>query len=142
MLNNNKDYKKIKNYCRKYLNYGPGRGEYGCTINSETICDHLHNMGFNAKLLNVKGRYILSEITGYSKAVVMFYDNKGFGHTMAWDGCKYFDPGSSNPGIHAEKKLPKYYYSSEVSALVILIKTPIYQRTLNIIKKPFIDLIY
>jgi len=47
MLNDGKDYKKIKSYCKKYLRYSPSR-DRGCDVNITTICGHLAKIGLDA----------------------------------------------------------------------------------------------
>lgn len=141
MLNGNKDYKRIKAYCRKHFNYSTTR-KRGCDVDMKTICGHLSNLGLDA-YISGDGTTI-QDITKYNKALCLWtYKKETYGHAMVWDGSGYLDPGFYNPKKYSERTLPKMHYNHLLSSVaVIIIRTHPLKRLLNRIKKPFIDLFY
>jgi len=134
MLNNNNDYSKIKNFCKKHFGYKPSKGK-GSTIDSETVCNTLVKIGFDTYMRDDINSLTLA--TKFNKALILLYNGKN-GHALAWDGYKCYDPGKKAPySAMAINKL----YSPNLKCSVVVFRTHIVSRIRSALIKPFYDLL-
>ena len=61
---------------------------------------------------------------------------------MAWDGCKFLDPKHKYPRTYSERSLPNIYHHPDIALFAVIIETSVIKKFLNVIKKPFYDLLY
>lgn len=136
MLKDNKDYRRIKKFCKKHLYYNPNKG-HGIFINNEKICDQLKLIGIESYFAQGAVKTIAHH-TRYNRAMLLLYGDDKEGHCVAWKGYCCYDPatGEAYPEKLIKAKNPRLPNFS-----IIVFKTPLHERALNFIKKPFYDLI-
>ena len=137
MLNENKDFRKIKAVCKKRFGHSVSK-RIGCEISDYNhVVDALHDLGFKDAYLEPPGqfRFLNSRIL-YRKALVFIIDRFGIGHAVAWDGHKFYDP---SVGVMTEKNLFSVY-SNYDHVMIISVKTPFIKRVVNAFIKPFYEI--
>lgn len=134
MLNDNNDYSKIKNFCKKHFGYKPSKHK-GSDIDTETVCNVLAKLGFDTYIrCNIKS---VTLATKFNKALILLHDG-GSGHAIAWDGYKCFDPDHDKTySVVAINRL----YKPNLTCNVIVFKTHMIGRIRSALIKPFYDLL-
>ncbi len=69
MLNDNKDYRRIKKFCKRHLDYKPNKN-IGITITREKICGQLKMLGFDAYFAPDGNRTVAMH-TKYNRAMLL-----------------------------------------------------------------------
>jgi len=139
MLNNNKDFKFIKWFCKKNFGYSSA-ARRGCHVEgTNRPLNLLIELGHNSYSVGEGTHFsTFGELTGYNKALFlcMNIDDLSAGHAVAWDGCKIYDPDS--PRIMSEKEFRKHY--PYVNAYdVTIIKIGFHRRVANMFKTIWYD---
>lgn len=138
MLNDNKDYRKIKNLCKKRFGYRHSKKD-GCCVNDDVMLTLLNQLGMQASSIEEGVLYrTFSELSGYSRGLIMIqHGTENTGHCVAWDGYRVFDP------LH-DKILPECEifktYGSDIRCSFYKVKTTMWVRLANVLKKPFFEL--
>lgn len=136
MLNDNRNFRHIKKFCKRHLNYNPNKGN-GIFINSDKICNQLKILGVDSYFASA-GRKSIVRHTKYNRAMILVY-NEEKGHCIARNGYCCYDPAENE--TYSEKLINvKHQDFSDCS--IIVFKTPLYERALSFIKKPFYDLVH
>jgi len=140
MLNDNKDFRKIKNMCKKRFGYSHSRGN-GCFTKEDAMLTLLNQLGMQASSIDEGITYrTFCELSGYSRGLIMIqHKESSVGHCVAWNGYKAFDPILDNPisDAHVFK-----IYGDDIICSFYKVKTSLCIRLMNIIRKPFFELRY
>jgi len=140
MLNNNKDYGKIKKLCQKRLGYSHSK-RIGCNINREpdNIIGLLTQLGMTAKSTEDGIEFrTFAELSGYSRGLLLIYfGDTDHGHCVAWDGYRIFDPNHTAP---TTEKMMYAKYGKDLTFSFFTIETRWFVRLVNMIKSPFFEL--
>jgi len=137
MLNNNKDFRKIKNMCKKRFRYSHTRGD-GCTIKGDgKMTVLLSQLGMSVTEAPSGNFSDFGSLSGYNRGLIMIRFDNDRGHCAAWDGYRVFDPFQDK--IISEFALQKIY-GGEITYSLYIVKTNLFVRLMNAFKKPFFEL--
>ena len=135
MLNDNKDFKYIKRYCKKHLGYSSA-GHRGSDLDVPAIKKLLEDLGHEV-LSDIERERIatIHNVTRFNKGILIIYSAvESSGHCVAWDGYNVFDPD-----WHRVETATEFVDRIEVQWILpkihpITIKTNLHHRIINATK--------
>ena len=125
-------FKTIKNYCRKKFSYSV---KTGSITDPEGIVKFLSLLGHESYPVTEKSYSAMHKETKFNKALVLVkgaYQEKG--HAIAWSGSHFYDPAVSQKKPYNDTKFQTNYLKYGGDLMIIVIKTPLAHRFINMIK--------